>query len=274
MIRLLRIELRKHFSYPTFWVILGLYSILFALVINGFQSFEIMGPEGEPVENSSMGYYAFPKVWHTVPYIASFFGLLIAIYMITATTNEHSFKTLRQSVINGLGIGEYIASKALFMFLLSVFATGIVFIVCLGFGYANSDPEQLTEIWTKVDFIFASFVQLFGFLCLAFLIGTWIKNSGLAIGLFLVYSLIIERLLAAFTPDAIDAWFPVCLLSDLIKFPFPEQEGVSPDQIEQMAEGLGMHIQNGAEWGNVGIAVIYAFAFLGGSYLLLTKRDI
>jgi len=202
MIRLLKIELKKIIPNSTFWVLLGLYFFFLAIVIlsiNGIVS--NMTINGVRLE-SPPSIYEFPKIWHNLTFIASYFKIFLAIIIIILVTNEFSFNTVRLSIINGLSREDFIWSKLLLILLLSIGTTIFLFILCILLGLFNSPSSELYLVFSKIEYIGGYFVQVFTFLVVAFFIGFWLKKSGLAIGLLLLYRFIVEPIIA---PPDIDA---------------------------------------------------------------------
>ena len=122
MTTLLKIEFRKNLSYPTFWALIGFYLIFLLLAVYSLQGMDFQTQTEEGMQDISLGYYAFPMVWQTVSYIAGYMGLFLAILVIINITNEFSFRTLRQSVINGQSRMEFLLSKLFLVLIISVIA--------------------------------------------------------------------------------------------------------------------------------------------------------
>lgn len=256
MKKLLSIELRKVIPYFTFWVILGLYVALIFIVF--FFAHTIKINEKLAFFNLQ-SYYTFPDLWHTLTYIASFFTLLLGILFIILITNEFTFRTARQNIIDGLSKADFLAGKLLLILLIALFATAIVFITGIINGTMQTDNLNTSMVLEKIDFVLAYFVQTIAYLCFALFIGTLVKKSGLAIGLYLLYSKIIEPLAGWRLPDSISDYLPFHTISGLIQNPALKMLGISVPELP-----LGIHFA---------FTVGYSLLFIAGTYLLLTKRD-
>ena len=93
---LLRTEFRKIAPYRTFWFILATFVVLMVLILYSSSSIQINGKElGSET-------YQFPGIWARLAYVAHFFNLLLGILVIVLITDEYSYRTLRQQVIDGL----------------------------------------------------------------------------------------------------------------------------------------------------------------------------
>ena len=103
-------------NYRTFWILLGI--IVSAIPGVNYAVFSIVrtvtsggkGPGGKcggPIVNP----FGFPDGWHTICYTSSMLFIMQAILIITLTTNEFSFKTHRQNVIDGWSRSAFIGVK-------------------------------------------------------------------------------------------------------------------------------------------------------------------
>jgi len=191
---LLAIEWLKIKSYRTFWILLGFFVVLLPLwnyqVFNGMIKFG--GGKNGGINVLSQA-YSFPGVWGNVGFWASIFVIFLSILIIILTTNEYNFRTHRQNVIDGWKRLQFYHAKVGLVLLFSLAATLYVFIIGTLFGFSNSGNASgmFTDI-SKVLYFFILSVNYLGF---ALLIGLLIKRSGLAIGLFMLYCLIIENIL-------------------------------------------------------------------------------
>ncbi len=257
MKKLVSIELKKVIPYLTFWVILALYVALIFVVF--FLAHTIKLNNKLSFLNLK-SYYTFPDLWHTLTYIASFFTLLLGILVIILITNEFTFRTARQNIIDGLSKADFLAGKLLLLLLIALFATAIVFITGMVNGLLQTDNPVTSMILAKMDFVVAYFVQTMAYLCFALFTGMLVKKSGLAIGIFLLYSKIIEPLAGWKMPDAISNYLPFHTISGLIQNPALKMIGFAVPE-----SPLGIHFA---------FTVGYSLLFIAGSYLLLSRRDL
>lgn len=190
---LLTTEWLKIKSYRTFWILIGFFLVLLPLwnyqVENGMIKFS--GNTGG-IDFLSRA-YSFPQVWGNVSFWGSIFVLFLSILIIILTTNEYSFRTHRQNVIDGWSRLQFYHAKVGLVLLVSFLTTVYVFLVGLVMGVINSG--SINEVFTqsyKLAYFFLLSVNYLGF---ALLISVMIRRSGLSIGLFLLYCLIIENTL-------------------------------------------------------------------------------
>jgi ABC-2 type transport system permease protein len=192
MTELLNIEWLKIKRYRTFWILTGLFVLLLPLwnyqVAKGMIT---MGSKGGPSFLNTA--YTFPEVWANIGFWASYFIWFLAILIIIVTTNEYQFRTNRQNVIDGWSRMQFFHAKAGMVVVLSIAATAYVFALGALFGLVSSGSLRFV-LWEfrQVGYFFILSLDYLGF---ALLIAIWIRRSGLAISLFLLYTMIIENIL-------------------------------------------------------------------------------
>ncbi len=186
---LLAIEWLKIKRFRTFWILTGLFAVLFPLwnlgVSNGLLK---MGPI-----DLLGGTYSFSDVWSNVTAHASNFIIFIAILVSILVTNEYGYKTHRQNMIDGWSRLQVYHAKWLVLLVLAVavtlfvFLTGIVLGISKGAAWDGFGGNIIRLAWMLL-----LSVNYLGF---AMLIAHLVKRSGLAISLFVIYSLMFESLL-------------------------------------------------------------------------------
>lgn len=269
--RIFNIEFRKMVKFRTFWVLLGLFSVFLILIVMGFQSMKPTEINGQDASQIDFGFYAFPKVWHTVSYLAGYLGLFLALLVIMNISNEFSFRTLRQNIIDGMGRGEFLVSKLLMVLTVSFFATVWIFLTCLIIGNINTGPEGATP-FSGMGWAGISFVQILGYLSLAALITLLVRNTGLSMVLFLAWVIFIERVIWLFFPDSIDQFFPSKSLTNLIPFPFPDD--LMPQGDMASGDMMAMIPSQAMPTWELAVAGVYIAIFWLLGYFLLKKRDL
>jgi len=119
-----------------------------------------------------------------------------AILIITLITNEYSYRTHRQNIIDGWSRQRFIRMKIVEVFLLNLFVTGVVMLTCLYFGFITRTAIQPKTGWEQYRFILFFFVEMLDYSLIAMLIAILIKRAGLAMGIFFLY-MIIEQFVVA-----------------------------------------------------------------------------
>lgn len=254
---LLRIELKKIVPYYTFWIILAVYAGLLVLVMMATSNISINGGQlGTQV-------YQLPKLWQLLTYIASFFNLLLGILVIVLVTDEYSYRTLRQQVIDGMSRAELVLAK--FYVILGIGAAATIFLLLVGlyFGFRYSTDTSMNAILGRIDHLSYFFVQAVGYMTLAMLFGFLVKRSGMAIIIFILYAQVLEPILQFRLSDAIDQYLPIKAFKSLT--PMPGQELL--DQMTTPTELLS------PAWATLP-ALCYIGLFLLLAYYSLKLRDL
>jgi ABC-2 type transport system permease protein len=227
MLHLLKVEWLKIKSYATFWILLGLFALLLPLF-----NYQFSGKHVGGTELLGIG-YGFPNVWGMFGFWTSWFVLFIAFLIIILITNEHRYKTNRQNVIDGWTRMQAFHAKCLIIILLAVFTTVYAGIWCLIFGrFYSGSFDGATEGINKLAYLFLLSLNYYSF---AAMIAFLVKRSGLAIGLFMLYSLIAENIIkwqlrdysfSSYLPlQSSDELLPFTPLKQLMKMTGGETEG-------------------------------------------------
>ena len=276
MIRLLKIELKKILTYKTFWIVLGLYFLFLALgiILAEFMINSMVSDINRrmPIPFPKAVLYTFPDIWQNLTFFASIRFVLIfpAILVIILITNEFTFKTVRQNIINGMSRTEVLVSKLQVIVILSVAVTVILAAVIFVLGVTHTDMQGFGTVFRKFVFIPGFFIQMLTFLCFAFFFGFLIRNTGLAIALFTLYTIIIEPIVyfllkAPFMPEnKIYTYLPVNSVIRIAEYPaIPKLMGV-----------LNFQVQSTVSIGAVLVPLAYAAVLLMTVFWVMKRRDL
>lgn len=191
MFHLLKIEWLKIKNYRTFWILF----LLFIASIGGFNYTVYQAytskPKGADVILKESP-YQFPDLWQTITYWSSFLLFIPALLMVIFVTNEFSFKTHRQNVIDGLSRTQFISVKFLVLAILAFVCTVIVFLTTIIFGQALDTPLSFNNSVYLLYF----FIQALSYSFVALVFGLLLKRSGIAIGVYFLYVLVFDELIA------------------------------------------------------------------------------
>ncbi len=166
----------------------------------------------------------FPDIWQNTTYVYTFLKIFLAIIIVISISNEFSYKTVRQNIIDGMSRLDFLKSKLATILLLSLGSSLLVFITCLLTGIIYTSDNEASDMFIGVEFVGAYFIDLFGFLVFAFLMTVLLKRSALTIFILLIYRLI-EAILIANLPESVEfigEYFPLQAMSNMIEVPFPK----------------------------------------------------
>ncbi len=277
MIRLLQIEFIKLWNNRASKVLIIAYFILLTFIsLVAAIKFDI-GPI--KFHLAELGIFDFPYIWHFNSFIAAFFKLFLAVVIVSMMANEYSNKTIKQNLIDGLSKWEFIYSKFLTVLALSTVSTIFLFIISFLLGLGYSSYDEISIIFSDLEFILAYFVKLVGFFSFCLFLGILVKRSAFALG-FLILWAILEQLLFGLlgwkvtsweTANTIKGFFPMQAMSNLIDEPFTRLSAVQNlgDQI-----GEDFKFDYAVHWYEILIVLVWTALFIYGSYALLKKRDL
>ncbi len=192
MIKLLKIEWLKMKNYTAF-VAIGLIFLVCVFGVN-FIAYTFNKSVQETPAAMLMGsYFSFPNVWHTVSWLSNFTLFLPGLLIILMITNEFTYKTHRQNIIDGWSRNQFIKVKIVIVFIFSAAATLWVFIVALAIGLFSGGAFSVDKIYYTGYF----FIQSVSILMLALMISVLVKRAALAIAVFIAYVYILENLIGA-----------------------------------------------------------------------------
>jgi len=277
MVRLLQIEFIKLWNNRFSRVLLISYFILLtSIALIAAIKFDI-GPV--KFHLADQGIFNFPYIWHFNTFITAIFKLFLAIVIVSMMANEYSNKTIKQNLIDGLSKKEFIASKFLTVISFALVSTVFVFIVSMVLGLIYSDYNELSIIFSDLEFLLAFFVKLVGFFSFCLFLGILVKRSAFALG-FLILWQIVEgftrgmirwKLFDEDTTDAIMGFFPLNAMWNLIDEPF-SRLGAVQTVADQIGEKIALDYY--VEFGEVLIVLAWIVVFVYLSYALLKKRDL
>jgi ABC-type transport system involved in multi-copper enzyme maturation permease subunit len=267
MLHLLKIDLKKLTSYRTFWIVCGLYFLTLGFgaasgmeflkwLVSTFESF------GQELNIARIPLYHFPDVWMNLIWFSGLLKIVLAIMVVISITNEYTYRTLRQNVIDGLSRSEFLTSKILTNILLSLMSVAMIFVIGLVTGLIYSPYVTIDRITTDLEFFPAYFLEIFFFLSYALMLGILIQRSGLTI-ILLLLSQMIESIITANIDEYVPwliPFFPMKSVWNLITFPLPRY--------------AFQEIQDYVAIGSILIVIGWTFLFNYFSFLKLRHSDI
>lgn len=271
MNNLLRTEWLKLKRYPAFWWIMGITLLsypgmngLFYAIYNGMTSDK---SEETKILSMLLGKpFSFPEVFRTVGYASSLFVFIPAILVLMQISNEFTYKTHRQNIIDGWSRHQFMTAKLLGVLLVSllvlIFYVGVVIVI----GFMNTEILQ-PNAWDLAYYTGLFGLQVFSQLSLAFLIGLLLRRAFIALGIFLFYMMMFENILVAlFRLNLKDAGrFLFLEVSDRL-LPTPAFLG----QLDKEAYRKSLSLIQEHVW----LTLIYTIVFWVIAFRVYEKRDL
>ncbi len=277
MKRLLQIEFIKLWNNRSSRILIISYFVLLtSIALVAAIKFDI-GPI--QFHLADQGIFNFPYIWHFNTFVTAFFKLFLAIVIVSMMSNEYSNKTIKQNLIDGLSKKEFVLSKFLTVISFALISTVFVFAVSMILGLIYSDYDELSIIFSDLEFLLAYFVKLVGFFSFCLFLGVLVKRSAFALG-FLILWQVFEgfvrgmfrwKLFDSETTDAVMGFFPLNAMFNLVKEPFSRLNAVQSvaNQIGEKVS-LNYHVHTY----EILIVLAWTFLFISLSYVILKKRDL
>lgn len=226
MLSLLRIEWMKLKNYRTFWIlsvlylisIFGINYIVYAIQENIYSAQQAQGMAQAMLGNPP---YSFPTAWQMTAYVSSYLLFMPGLLMIIMITNEYSYKTHRQNIIDGLTRSQFITVKIVLAVIASLLSSAAVAIAAFIYGSMQQESFSLEGFYHIGYF----FIQCLSYCMVALLFAILFKRGGLAIGVFFLYAIVLENLLGGLLnryANYSGRYLPLESTDNLIPLPFME----------------------------------------------------
>ncbi|NBU80951.1 MAG: ABC transporter permease [Flavobacteriaceae bacterium] len=278
MKRLLTIELQKIWKNRasrvltiSYFVILSFIALIASINIK-IGNFQLHFAE--------MGIFNFPFIWHFNTYIAAILKFFLAIVIVSMMANEYSYGTLKQNLIDGMSKKEFVLSKFLTIILLAFTSTVFVFVMSLILGYSFSSYNELSIVFSDMEYLLAYFVKLVGFFSFCLFLGVLVKRSAFAIGFLFIWNIIegIANGILTFkifpksdTASQITQFFPLESMSNLIVEPFTR---LSVIKNIQTAVGDTNVKDYSVHFSSIFIVLFWTTLFIFLTLKIIKKRDL
>jgi ABC-2 type transport system permease protein len=194
--QLLALEWMKLKNYRAFWILFCIYLatifganyIIYRIQVYIYDERQAKGIAAMVLGNPP---YSFPTVWQSVAHVSSWLLFIPGLIIILTVTNEYSFKTHRQNIIDGWTRQQFITSKILFAAVLAVVSTIMVIITAAIFGFMSGDASFSFEGFSYIAYYV---LQAMSYIMVALLMAVLFKRGALAIGVFFAYSTVLEQI--------------------------------------------------------------------------------
>ncbi len=225
MIKLLKIEWMKIKDYTTFKVLALLYFLsIIGITYIGYRINLNINKATENMAGAILGNpFNFPELWNTTAFFVSLIFFIPGLFIINLMSNEYNFRTHRQNIIDGMSRTGFIKVKILLCFFTSVFATISVFVAAIIIGLINKSTINFDQI----EYLGYFFIQTFAYTLFALTLTMFIRRSGLALGIYFLYAMILENLITGLINiklAPVGYFFPLECVDKLLDVPFAKQQ--------------------------------------------------
>lgn len=239
MSNLFRTEWLKLKFYKPFWLLFTLYPVC----LGGVVAVSLWGQSkvqdaadtaGASEQLSSYLPFAFPTAWQTVTYLGSWLHFIPAVLIILNVTNEFNFRSHRQNLLEGWSRRQFLTAKLVLALGLCLYSSAAVLLFSVIAGAFTATAPTLEGCFYLGLFLLQSSVYAVFALLLAFMI----RRAALALAGFLMYSMILENLLAFLLNlkwAGSGGYLPLEAASSLIPLPFLKEH--APDVAKEFLAG-------------------------------------
>ena len=203
-------------------------------------------------------------MWQSVAYVASWLHFLPAVLVILSVTNEFSFRTHRQNLLDGWSRAQFLGAKALLVSGLCFFATAVVALLSLAAGAASGAAFNLQGAEYIVLFLLQSHVYMMCALLLAFVV----RRAAISLAAFFIYSMMLENFVAFVLNRKMNGagnFLPLEAAGGLLPFPFLREH--APQAARDLLSAPELSIL-------VGVSLDYLILFLGALWLRFRREDL
>jgi hypothetical protein len=269
ILKYLQIEWLKLKNYKTFIRLASLYFLLLLLILSSVKLLlswmTSMGAEFQGISPDIIPFYNFPDVWQNLTYLASYLKFFLAFIVIISVTNEYSYRTIRQNIIDGMSPTEFLLAKQTMIFTFSLFNMLVIWLSGSLMGLFYGSGFSFSLYMMDMEFLLAHFLELVTFLNLAMLISVLMKKAGFAIIGLCFYAIFLEPAVVGILNYKFDDhWlitlFPIHAVNNLIEIPFQRY--------------VFMEIQDFVKLSSALIALAWLAISVGLNYYLIAKRDV
>ncbi|WP_369592733.1 ABC transporter permease [Marivirga arenosa] len=269
ILKYLQIEWLKLKNYKTFIRLASLYFLLLLLIMS---SVKILlswmtnsGVEFQGISPNIIPFYDFPDVWQNLTYLASYLKFFLAFIVIISVTNEYSYRTIRQNIIDGMSPSQFLIAKQTLIFGFSLFNMLVIWLAGTLMGLFYGTNFVFSMYINDMEFLLAHFLELVTFLNLAMLISILLKKAGFAIIGLCFYAIFLEPAIVGILNYKFDDhWlitlFPIHAVNNLIEIPFQRY--------------VFMEIQDYVKVSSAIIALAWLVISVALNYVLIAKRDV
>ena len=280
MIRLLKLEYLKNLNYNPFRIFALLYFLVLTLLLFiGLVDFDLAGLK---VNLKEQGMYNFPGIWNFTTYIVGLLKIFLGCIIVFSICQEFSNRMFKQNIIDGLSREEFIASKLLTILVFTTFSTLLVFTIALVLGKTYSDTQDGELIFKEIYFIFNYFLKLFTFFTfLMFLSVLFRKSIFVFLGFFMLW--FFEKIVIGVETFGVNKNINEAEKAKLLKtkiyysdyLPLESMSSLIPNPLvrTKMAQMIGMDFKFDYPVYSVIACLVWSLIFIGGSYLILKKKD-
>lgn len=196
MLKILRTEWLKIRNYWAFWLVMlmtaAAYPGINYMFWHEYQDLVKRKDSGQVIKLLLGNPFELPETFHTTAFFSSIFVFIPAIVVIMLITNEYTYKTNRQNIIDGWSRNKFLLGKFFNVLIISLLVSVLFTIISVIIGQVAT-TKAVPDPWSQSKYIWLFALQTFSQLSLAFMVGFLIKRSFIALGTFVFYYIMLEN---------------------------------------------------------------------------------
>jgi len=263
---LVKTEWIKTRHYRAFQILSLAYVVLLILVFIGAQRFinniTIQSNDSSFTPFRGLSFYHTEYIWQNFTYVAGYLKIIPALLIILLITNEFSFLTMRQQLISGMSREGFLTGKLLVISFITLGMVILIGITALVLGLLHQKVDDASLLNPGLWFIPIHALELFTYLIFAMLIAFIFRRSGIATIVFVLYSIVGERIINLILPGNVGDYLPLNAAGSLI--PLPNNT---------LTSSLGLTFRSTVDMQTIITCAAYCFLSTAIIYLLLRWRD-
>jgi len=251
MLQIARTEWLKIQKYRAFWWVMAITALTYPGINYMSLALYNQARDGDDQRRNLVKMlignpFSFPETWHTTAYFSSLFIFIPAIVIIMLITNEYTYRTNRQNIIEGWSRKDFMIAKLMDVIILSALVTLLYAVVALSIGLSNTPDDKADTKWQQVYYIGLFALQSFSQLSLAFLTGFLLRKSFIALSVFSFYFIIAEpvavKILKYKYHNEIGRFFPREISDRLLPVPAFVGKFISADAYKASLNDIHYHV--------------------------------
>lgn len=201
MLKILRTEWLKIRNYWAFWLVMlmtaAAYPGINYMFWHEYKDLVKRKDSGQVIKLLLGNPFELPETFHTTAFFSSIFVFIPAIVVIMLITNEYTYKTNRQNIIDGWSRNKFLLGKFFNVLIISLMVSLLFTLISIIIGQVAT-TKAVADPWSQSKYIWLFALQTFSQLSLAFLVGFLVKRSFIALGIFVFYYIMLENAVVGF----------------------------------------------------------------------------
>jgi hypothetical protein len=176
------LKLKNYLAFKLIAIFFGIGVVAANYIVYSFNENVVSNVQGAGLLGS-FSLYSFYNTWQTTSYTSGWLLMLPAMLLLILITNEFTYRTSRQNIIDGWSREDAFNIKILLVLIFAIVSTILVILTALTFGLFSGTSFSLNG-FSHVGFFF---IKALTYNLIATFIAFWIRRTGFAIGVFFIY---------------------------------------------------------------------------------------